>query len=235
MTGLITLWGVRLTYNYWRKGGYKKGEEDYRWTHVKKMFYYPEIKILFHLFNFVFIAFIQNWLLLGLAVPLWHVQTNKSVQLNRNDYLAAFCFVCFFVTEIIADEQQWRFQTNKKNWLNNKLTANENEIKDFKDGFLTRGLFNYSRHPNFFGELGLWWTIYLFTVINEHSLFGNLVNYSILGPFVLNLIFLQSTPLTERISLSKYPSYKEYQSKVSRILPWFKTSNMPNTHRVHSN
>lgn len=141
MTGLITLWGVRLTYNYWRKGGYKKGEEDYRWTHVKKMFYYPEIKILFHLFNFVFIAFIQNWLLLGLAVPLWHVQTNKSVQLNRNDYLAAFCFVCFFVTEIIADEQQWRFQTNKKNWLNNKLTANENEIKDFKDGFLTRGLF----------------------------------------------------------------------------------------------
>ena len=42
---LATLWGTRLTYNYWRKGGYKIGEQDYRWVHVKKMFNYPDTKV----------------------------------------------------------------------------------------------------------------------------------------------------------------------------------------------
>jgi steroid 5-alpha reductase family enzyme len=147
MSCLITLWGIRLTYNYWRKGGYKKGEEDYRWTHVKKMFYYPEIKIIFHLFNFVFIAFIQNWLLLSLALPLWTVQTNaKEKMLNIYDLVLAGFFFIFFLIEVVADEQQWHFQQNKKKWLksnDNKLKFSSNEINDFKQGFLTQGLFRY--------------------------------------------------------------------------------------------
>ena len=95
----------------------------------------------------MFIAFIQNWLLLALAVPLWHVQTNKSIPLNLNDLIAALIFVCFYATEIIADEQQWYFQTNKKKWSNNKSNSSvivkfkPEEINDFKNGFLTRGLF----------------------------------------------------------------------------------------------
>jgi steroid 5-alpha reductase family enzyme len=36
MLGLTTLWGLRLTYNFWRKGGYKKGGEDYRWAYIRK-------------------------------------------------------------------------------------------------------------------------------------------------------------------------------------------------------
>jgi steroid 5-alpha reductase family enzyme len=148
MSALITLWGMRLTYNYWRKGGYQKGEEDYRWTHVKKMFYYPDIKMIFHLFNFVFIAFIQNWLLLALATPLWIVQ-NKELKHNLNiyDYVLAGLFLMFFVIEVVADEQQWHFQQSKKQWLKSskqdKLNFSKSEINDFQQGFLTRGLFRY--------------------------------------------------------------------------------------------
>ena len=36
MTVLVVAWGVRLTYNFARKGGYKKGGEDYRWAHVRE-------------------------------------------------------------------------------------------------------------------------------------------------------------------------------------------------------
>lgn len=135
MASLITMWCVRLTYNYWRKGGYSKGEEDYRWTHVKKMFYYPDIKIIFHIFNFVFIAFIQNWLLLGLAVPIWFVQNQNYEPLNYMDYLLTILFVVFFAIEVTADEQQWNFQQLKKQ--SNKQNG------DYKRGFLSTGLFRY--------------------------------------------------------------------------------------------
>jgi steroid 5-alpha reductase family enzyme len=49
---LVTIWGIRLTYNYWRKGGYKKGEEDYRWAVVKKRYG----DVMFQLLNATFIA-----------------------------------------------------------------------------------------------------------------------------------------------------------------------------------
>ncbi len=53
------------------------------------------------------------------------------------------------------------FQTKKYKWLSEKDKNIKNvnnytkeELEDFKRGFLTKGLFKYSRHPNFFGELG---------------------------------------------------------------------------------
>lgn len=143
MSALITMWGVRLTYNYWRKGGYRKGEEDYRWTHVKKMFYYPEIKFIFHLFNFVFIAFIQSWLLMAFSVPIWYVQTNQAEPLNFYDFILTGLFLLFFAIEVVADEQQWAFQKIKKlfNKRSNTHTLTQEEINDCRRSFLTRGLF----------------------------------------------------------------------------------------------
>ena len=82
-------------------GGYKIGEEDYRWVHVKKMFSYPEKKIKFHIFNFVFIAFIQNWLLLSLTLPLWFIQTHicneTRTQEKFNWFVFLDCKILFFL------------------------------------------------------------------------------------------------------------------------------------------
>ena len=49
-------WSVRLTFNYWRKGGYSIGSEDYRWEHIKK-FLGPTRMFLF---NVTFISFAQS-------------------------------------------------------------------------------------------------------------------------------------------------------------------------------
>jgi steroid 5-alpha reductase family enzyme len=46
MAVLAVAWGVRLTYNFWRKDGYNLKTEDYRWVYVQKMFGYPEKKVL---------------------------------------------------------------------------------------------------------------------------------------------------------------------------------------------
>ena len=79
---------------------------------------------------------------------------------------------------------------------------------------MTSGLFNISRHPNFFCEISIWWVIFAFSV----SSIG--FNHSYVGALLLMLLFQGSTQLTEQISLEKYPHYSVYQKQVSRLIPF---------------
>lgn len=62
----------------------------------------------------------------------------------------------------------------------------------------------------------MWWVIGLIGV-NSVGL-----NWSICGALLLNLLFFGSTDLTEKISSSKYPKYKDYQATTSRLVPFLK-------------
>ena len=59
----------------------------------------------------------------------------------------------------------------------------------------------------------MWWVMYFFSVVSDGW------NLSGLGALLLNLLFLGSTALTEKISSEKYPAYKEYQTEVSMLIP----------------
>lgn len=61
-----------------------------------------------------------------------------------------------------------------------------------------------------------WWTYYAFSVVVS----GKPLNWTIIGPVLLNLLFLGSTSLTEDLSCRKYAAYKEYQKRTSRLIPW---------------
>lgn len=236
MAILIAIWGARLCYVFWRRGYYRWDFEDHRWETVKQKLNYPERKLPFHLYNFVLMAFIQNWILFGHALPFWFIQTNTASNrfieqqpLNILDLAVAALFVIFLLFEVIADEQQWQFQTKKHDWLANQDSTkySAEEVEDFKRGFIVKGLFKYSRHPNYFGEMFLWWSIYLFTVssqwslLKEHFEFGLLFNYSLFSPLVMTFLFPRSSKITEKISTSKYPEYADYKSKVNMIIPSF--------------
>jgi steroid 5-alpha reductase family enzyme len=112
VTVLMVLWGIRLTYNFWRRGGYGNliiHEEDYRWPILRKKMN----PILFVVFNFTFIATYQNFLLWLIATPAYVVLQYKSHKLNILDYICAAMFLLFLFMETVADEQQYRFQTYK--------------------------------------------------------------------------------------------------------------------------
>ncbi len=205
MAGLAVLWGVRLTYNFARKGGYKPGGEDYRWEEVQKKIGPAWFQVL----NATFLAPFQNYLLLFIAVPSYAAYQFAGTPLNALDYGAAVAFVIFFLGETIADEQQWKFQTAKHAALERGEQPEQ--------GFITTGLFRYSRHPNFFCEQAMWWTYYLFSVAAG----AGWLNWTIAGAATLTLLFQGSTGLTERISARKYRSYGEYQRRTSRLVPWF--------------
>jgi steroid 5-alpha reductase family enzyme len=213
VTFLCTLWSIRLTFNYYRKGGYKRGSEDYRWEYVRK---WINNAFLFELLNIFFISIIQNILLLYIAIPI--SISNFRNEINYADVALILLFLTFLAIESIADEQQWIFQSKKYELLKN----NKKELLkgDYKRGFLTQGLFNYSRHPNFLAEMCIWWTVYLFSVDFDRD-YPNFKNWTIFGALFLSILFQCSTTLTELISKGKYPEYGEYQKEVSRFLFWF--------------
>jgi steroid 5-alpha reductase family enzyme len=203
MTTLAVLWGTRLTYNFARKGGYRSGGEDYRW---------PELQaalgpVGFQLLNATFVAPFQNLLLLLIATPAYVASQARAHPLNALDLVAAALFLLFLVGETLADQQQWRFQTAKQE----KRARGESESQ----GFVSTGLFRYSRHPNFFCEQGMWWSFYLFAVAAS----GRWLDWPIAGAAILTLLFQGSTALTERITLRKYPNYADYQRRTSRMMP----------------
>jgi steroid 5-alpha reductase family enzyme len=203
MTTLAVLWGARLTYNYARKGGYQAGSEDYRW---------PELRsslgpVAFQVLNATFVAPFQNLLLLLIATPAYVASLARAHPLNALDVFTAALFLLFLVGETVADQQQWRFQTAKQQ----RLAQGEGGGR----GFVSTGLFRYSRHPNFFCEQGMWWSFYLFAVAAS----GRWIDWPIAGPVILSLLFQGSTTLTERLTLRKYPDYADYRRVTSRMIP----------------
>jgi len=214
MASIVTLWGLRLSYNFYRKGGYNiipwKGEEDYRWQVMRNN---PLLKgrLRFGLFNFFFISFYQNFLILLFSTPLLLAALYPGKELNIIDIIAAIFMLGFIVAEGIADTQLFRFHKAKKSGVD----AENSYSESLKAGFFRQGLWKYSRHPNFACEQGVWISFYFFGVAAS----GQWINYTIAGPVLLVLLFIGSSQLTESISSSKYPEYAEYRQKVPKFIP----------------
>ena len=202
MAILTTLWGLRLTYNFARKGGYS-GVEDYRWAILRSRM----SKVQFQLFNFFFIVLYQNFLLVLITLPAYTAYQHRSAGFNGADIALAALFLIFLAFETVADQQQWNFHQWKKAEVAAGRTPNPQ--------FLQSGLFGYSRHPNYFFELAQWWTIFFFGVSAAHSLW----QWTAIGPVLLSVLFVGSTKFTEEISISKYQDYEHYRDRVSRTIP----------------
>ncbi|KAI8060039.1 hypothetical protein BC940DRAFT_312837 [Gongronella butleri] len=234
---LITLWGWRLTLNFARKGGYSWGGQDYRYPYIKAKIGPVAMGFL----NLFVINIFQNALLALLTTPLWFTLLTYipewEAKLNWMDLGISVLFLSFLLIEGIADEQQYKFQTEKHALL--KHVPRDQLTGDYRRGFLTTGLFRYSRHANFCAEMGIWWTVYLFSLNSMWTLYRDIeepmnmldprsyINWTICGPVVLTMLFQGSTWLTETISAEKYPEYASYMASVSRIIPWKPRSPLP--------
>ena len=213
MSLLVTAWGVRLSFNFGRKGGYSiipwKGEEDYRWKILREN---PALKgrIRFGLFNLLFISFYQQFLILLFSAPLIMAAQKGETALNTIDLIAASLILLFLIIETTADNQLFRFHELKKQGLKEGIYS-----VSLKRGFFSEGLWRFVRHPNFVSEQGIWISFYLFSVAAS----GEFLNWTITGAVLLVLLFIGSTLMTESISSSKYPAYAEYQKSVPKFIP----------------
>ncbi len=215
-SSLVSLWGLRLTWNFAMKGGYS-GTEDYRWSILRSRI---KNQLAWQAFNLGFISLFQVGLFVLFTMPLARLAALEQAapkSLNLSLYILGLgLMVAAILYESIADRQQWDFQEAKRLFKEGKPVPTGYE-EDIQRGFRSSGLFAASRHPNYFGELLTWWALYL----GVSGLSGGFLDWSLSGPLVLSALFAGSTIFTEGITASKYPHYKAYQKRVSAIIPWF--------------
>jgi len=249
MAIVATIWGVRLTYNFSRRDGYKwppwNGDEDYRWLLLQKGELIPSLTnpIIWVTFNFFFISLYQSILLLLIATPsmVAHViatkpercifsQPTSTAKLNALDYVAAILIVVLVVIETVADNHQWTFQNEKYRRRREAETAKANKIDhkllvgEYADGFCQSGLYAIVRKPNYAAEQSIWVVFYLFSVAaskgdNSSWLSLQWYNWSIYGWLLLLMLFQGSGYITEQITLKKYPKYADYMKRVPQYVP----------------
>lgn len=216
MAILVSLWGIRLTYNFSRRGAYKwpfwSGEEDYRWAILRAK---PELKGKWRwsLFNLFFISLYQNALILLFTLPIVFAVNSEPLNLEFYDYIFGALCILFIIIEGIADQQQWNYQTEKYR----RIRANEVIDPYYAKGFTHTGLWKLVRHPNYTAEQAMWIFFYLIPSISS----GQWLNWSICGSLLLMVLFQGSSDFSENITLSKYPDYKMYKDKTGRFLPKF--------------
>ncbi len=213
MTILVLLWGIRLSYNFYRKGGYQfppwKGEEDYRWAVLRKV---PMLKgYRYSFFNLFFISFYQHFLIMLFNAPLLLAALNAKSPLDGFDLLASAAMLLFIIIETIADNQLYEFHEQKKG----NQPANGKYTHSLTRGFMVDGMWKVVRHPNYVAEQLIWVSFYFFGVAAT----GNLLNWTLAGAILLIILFIGSSSITENISFSKYPDYASYKQKVPRYLP----------------
>ncbi|KAF4470918.1 DUF1295 domain [Fusarium albosuccineum] len=211
-----TIWSCRLTFNYWRKGGYNVGSEDYRWEILKG--YVPTF--IWFIFNLTFISFYQSVLLFAFSgVPAYAILLSSKFeqQITTADFAYFAAEVALVFSEWVSDGQQWDFHKAKNQYQKEAKVPRgfSYQQADLDRGFNTSGLWAYSRHPNFFAEQLVWFVLYQWSCFATN----NLYSYTFAGSGALILLFQGSTWLTERITAGKYAEYPLYQKHVGMFMP----------------
>jgi steroid 5-alpha reductase family enzyme len=125
-------------------------------------------KWLYEIFNLLFISIYQNLLLMSLAFPAYIAAViQPHTSLSKSDIALAVTALVVLGLEFTADNQQWSYHTFKHAFLGtSKETYDPRKQwpgagiawtpEDAKRGFITKGLWAWSRHPNFACEQGFW-------------------------------------------------------------------------------
>lgn len=195
ITGMATLWGVRLAYHI---GSRKWGdtEEDFRYAAMRAD--HPESFPLRSLFT---VFLLQAFLIWAITLPVQLVQLRETpVDLTALDFLGLAVWVVGFAFEAVGDRQLRGFLSDP---------ANEGKVMD-------RGLWRYTRHPNYFGDSLVWWGIFLVATATPGGWM------TIFSPVLMTwfLTKVSGVPLLEEALAERREGYREYMRRTSPFIPW---------------
>ena len=191
----ISMWGIRLTMN-WVVGWKGLVQQDWRYTMLKEK--NPDIWFITNLGGINMMPTILVFL--GM-VPAYYM-INNIQQINALSVIGFIICIAAAAVQFASDHQLTRFRNNDNN-------AGKN---------INEGLWKYSRHPNYLGEVSLWWGIWLMQM-------GSAPQYwmTVIGPVLMTLLFVFiSIPMMEKHVIMKRPAYADYKKRVSMLIPGLK-------------
>jgi len=200
ITSLVFIWAVRLgTYVFIRNSG---KPEDYRYREMRERW-----KTNIVIKSFIKIYLFQGIVIIIVAFPVWFVNiSNNPTLVNPLDFagitlwLGAIIWIIGFLFEAFGDYQLFKFKKNPEN----------------KGKVMDNGLWKYSQHPNYFGEVTQWWGIYVIVLAVP---FGFI---SFIGPLFITYLIIKVSGiklLDKRFEADD--KYADYKRRTSVFFPWF--------------
>lgn len=193
--GVIALWSVRLTAN-WLRSWPHLGKEDWRYVEFR-----GKSGGLYWSVSLGGIHFFPTLIVFAGMIPVYSVMSHSGSNIGIMDWIAVAAGVAAVVIEFVADEQMRYYRS-------------PGQVVD-------RGLWKFSRHPNYFGEVLFWVSLYLFSVTSAPLHLWNAA-----GAVAMLLMFLfVSIPWMERRQHeTRGEAFTEYKKRTSPFIPWFPSS-----------
>jgi steroid 5-alpha reductase family enzyme len=190
---LTTIWGLRLAgYLTWRNWG---KAEDHRYGQWRENSRRP-----FWMVSLFKVFWLQAIFLWVISLVLQKAQLSPApAQFSALDMVGTLVWATGFVFEAVGDWQLARFKADP---------ANRGRVME-------KGLWAWSRHPNYFGEFLVWWGFFLVALATPGGW------WTVVSPAVISLVLLKITgvPLTEAALKNRRPGYAEYISRTSAFFP----------------
>ncbi|WP_131535605.1 DUF1295 domain-containing protein [Pedobacter nototheniae] len=195
--GMFLLAELRLGLHLWQRVIGHLNEEEGRYQQLRKEWGENANRNFFWFFQF---QAISNVLL---AIPFFIITANSLTTISFLEYLGLAIWIISFFGEMIADRQLAEFKKDPSN----------------KGKVCNTGLWNYSRHPNYFFEWLTWMGYFVFALASPWGILA------IISPAIILYLLLKVTgvPNNEEQNLRSKPvAYKKYQQTTSAFFPWFK-------------
>jgi steroid 5-alpha reductase family enzyme len=190
---LVTVWGLRLSlYILWRNWGQP---EDFRYRawreqHGRRWWWYSYLQTFL----------LQGFLMWVISIPLLAAHLGRATQrLTVLDCVALVVWAIGFTFEAVGDLQLARFRADPAN----------------KGWVLDRGVWRYTRHPNYFGDATQWWAYYLLGAAAGGW-------WAVYSPILMTVLLLRvsGVALLEKTLQETKPQYRAYIESTSAFIPW---------------
>jgi steroid 5-alpha reductase family enzyme len=193
ITALVVLWGSRLSIHIALRN-LGKGE-DYRYAKWRR-----DWGKWFLIRSYFQIFILQGFFMLIISTPVILVNRSPNPGLGFLDHLGIFIWAVGFGFESVGDLQLARFKREAKN----------------KGRIMKTGLWRFTRHPNYFGEVTMWWGVFLLSLSVPNGWAG------IISPLLITFLLLKVSGVA--MLEKKYrgdPHFERYAAKTSPFFPWF--------------
>ena len=193
VTTLVTIWGLRLALHIYLRN--RKKKEDHRYEEMHRQW-----KGNFYLNSYLRVFLAHGLLLLLISIPVIFINASSVASFNWIVILGLLIWLKGFFFESVGDYQLSQFLMDAKN----------------HGHVMQSGLWKFTRHPNYYGEVMQWWGIFVIALSIPGSWF------TVIGPALITFLIIKvsGVPLLEKKYAGR-PEWEDYKKRTNMFIPWF--------------